>query len=91
MENSEGNALDIAGVPGFSGPGTLAAYATASLLFPASYQVGCFFAEYRLPCISGYLVTGVICGPYFLAVLTEEASERLWLADDMCLVTMPVC
>ena len=38
-----------------------------------------------------FLSWQVICGPYFLAVLTEEASERLWLADDMCLVTMPVC
>jgi hypothetical protein len=57
MESTEGESMDMGS--GFSGPGTLAAYATASLLFPASYQVGSFLSDYRLPRISGYLMTGV--------------------------------
>ena len=44
---------------GVAGPSTLAVYATACLLFPASFQVGAFFNSWHLPIISGYLVTGV--------------------------------
>lgn len=57
---TEGVGMEVdQGLTGVTTPGILAAYTTALLLFPASYQVGEFFAQMHLPTISGYLVTGV--------------------------------
>jgi hypothetical protein len=47
------------GIQGAGAPGYFAVYATACLLFPASFQVGTIFNYWHLPIISGYLVTGV--------------------------------
>jgi len=56
----EGVDLDAnKGIQGAGAPGYFAVYATACLLFPASFQVGTIFNYWHLPIISGYLVTGV--------------------------------
>ena len=51
------------GLQGVTTPGTLAAYTTACLLFPASYQVGEVFAQLNMPTISGYFT--LITSPLF--------------------------
>lgn len=38
-----------------------------------AYHVGEGFTRYRLPCISGYLATGLITGPYVLGLVSEAA------------------
>ncbi|KAK3285261.1 hypothetical protein CYMTET_7114 [Cymbomonas tetramitiformis] len=87
MEEAEGVGLEqSSGI--VATPREIAAFATAFLLFPASWQVGHVFRSFQLPTISGYLLTGVLCGPHGLAVLTEDSTEALWLADDVCLAVV---
>ena len=41
-----------------------------------AYYVGKAFAKARLPRISGYLVTGVVCGSHVLGILGRGATRR---------------
>ena len=57
-----------------------------------SHQVGRAAHRIGLPAITGYLVTGLLCGPYLLsrvhpalAVLGPEAVGTLHLADSVAL------
>ena len=46
------------------------------LLF-AGFYVGKLFERLRLPPITGYILTGLILGPYVLGLVTEEARESM--------------
>lgn len=52
----------------------LAAYLSAQLL-----------KNFGLPMISGYILTGIIAGPYVSSFLTTEMVSRLQLIDDLAL------
>ena len=52
------------------------AITAAPLVLVAAYYVGRVFAAARLPKISGYLFTGVICGPQGLGLLSTLARRR---------------
>ncbi|HEY8377700.1 MAG TPA: cation:proton antiporter, partial [Nannocystis sp.] len=61
------------GVAGQGGQALL----TFGFLILAAYTVGELAAAVRLPKIIGYLVAGVVFGPYVLGAVTYEASVRL--------------
>lgn len=61
---------------GVSGQGGQALL-TFGFLILAAYTVGELAAAVRLPKIIGYLVAGVVFGPYVLGAVTYEASVRL--------------
>jgi len=50
-----------------------------------AYLVGMVFARLRLPRISGYIVTGVLVGPYVLNLVGADLAGRMKLIDDLAL------
>ena len=43
----------------------------------SSHRVGRFFLGARLPLITGFLVTGILIGPFVLALLSAESLAGL--------------
>ena len=60
---------------------------TASFIFIAlaARQLGIFLSRYNLPYISGYLIAGVLAGPFVLALLPENLAEELRFIDEIAL------
>ncbi|MBF0432680.1 MAG: cation:proton antiporter [Fibrobacteria bacterium] len=55
---------------------------TLLLISMASSKFGAFFKRFHLPLISGYLVAGVIAGPYVLGILSKNDVESLaWVSQ----------
>jgi len=57
---------------------------------PLAVWAGGMSQSLRLPRITGYLLTGIICGPYVLGIISEEATTQLWPVDFVCLSTIAV-
>lgn len=55
------------------------------LIAVASERLGEKFARFRMPLITGYLLTGMLAGPYVLDLITAEATARLRFVDEMAL------
>lgn len=51
----------------------------------ASKQIGAYLRKMKLPLISGFLLTGIIAGPYVLGLIPTEALPKLRFIDDMAL------
>lgn len=56
-----------------------------TLIALASWQVGKFFSRLNLPKISGYLLTGLLAGPFILEFASTEAIEQLRFIDEISL------
>ena len=56
-----------------------------ALLAMASRQVGALFARWRLPLISGFLVVGMVVGPYALGFITADGLGSLRFIDQLSL------
>ncbi|MCA9837441.1 MAG: cation:proton antiporter [Trueperaceae bacterium] len=56
-----------------------------ALIALAAGQVGKLFTRIRLPLISGFLLTGILAGPYSLGLISHEALEGLRFVDDIAL------
>lgn len=54
----------------------------------ASKQIGQFFKQAKLPLISGFLVAGVIAGPYVLGLIPAKAVESLRFVDEIALAVI---
>lgn len=39
----------------------------------------------KLPQITGYLVAGVLLGPYVIGLLSQQSVSSLWMVDQACL------
>ncbi len=59
-----------------------AAFAIITL---SARQIGQYLTRYRLPLITGFLLTGVITGPFLLNLITAETLEHLHFVDDASL------
>lgn len=66
-------------------PALLLAVATVCVVAPAAAHVGRAFQRLRLPLITGYLVTGLACGPHFLALLQPHKVAGMWVLEHVCL------
>ena len=55
-----------------------------------AWHAGNVFQKYRLPRISGYLITGVLAGQHVLGLLTNVATNRLAVLDNLCLAVIGV-
>ena len=60
----------------------LAAFLIVSL---ASRQVGQAFQRFKLPLVTGFLFTGILCGPHVLSLIPEAAVEQLHFIDKISL------
>ena len=54
----------------------------------ASKQIGQFFKQAKLPLISGFLIAGVIVGPYVLGLIPAKAVESLRFIDEIALAVI---
>ncbi|WIA28595.1 hypothetical protein OEZ86_011135 [Tetradesmus obliquus] len=61
------------------------AFLIAAVLSPFSYYAGKAANLLRLPQITGYLVSGIICGPYVLGILNQESVTDLNIIEGACL------
>jgi NhaP-type Na+/H+ or K+/H+ antiporter len=61
------------------------AFLIAAVLSPFSYYAGKAANQLRLPQITGYLVSGIICGPYVLGILNQESVTDLNIIEGACL------
>eukprot|EP01006_Ploeotia_vitrea_P011891 TRINITY_DN31600_c0_g1_i1.p1 TRINITY_DN31600_c0_g1~~TRINITY_DN31600_c0_g1_i1.p1 ORF type:complete len:426 (-),score=6.64 TRINITY_DN31600_c0_g1_i1:19-1296(-) len=55
------------------------------LLSLASHNVGQYLRKWNLPAISGYLLTGIVSGPYVLVMINNEATKSLRIVDEVAL------
>jgi hypothetical protein len=63
----------------------LQAFLIAGVVAPFSYYAGFTARRLRLPQITGYLVSGMICGPYVLGILSQESVSDLNIIEGACL------
>mmetsp|Transcript_30100 Transcript_30100/g.89277 ORF Transcript_30100/g.89277 Transcript_30100/m.89277 type:complete len:557 (-) Transcript_30100:608-2278(-) len=63
----------------------LVAFAVAAILAPFSYYMGFVARFFKLPQITGYLVSGIVCGPYLLGILSKESVSDLNIIEGTCL------
>ena len=61
------------------------AFLIAAVLSPFSYYAGLAAKRFGLPQITGYLVSGILCGPYCLAILSNESVTDLNIIEGACL------
>jgi len=59
-----------------------------ALISLASNDVGQIFRRWRLPLITGFLFTGVLAGPYFLALIPEDTPAHLGFVDHISLAVI---
>jgi len=51
----------------------------------ASFQVAKYFQKIKLPLITGFLISGVIVGPFFLKLVSTEALPNLQIVNEFSL------
>ena len=51
----------------------------------ASGQIANFFLRFKFPLITGFLLTGIICGPFGLNLITDDSLEKLGFINDLAL------
>ena len=51
----------------------------------ASNRIAISFKRIKLPFITGFLISGIICGPYFLGLIPETSISRLNFINEMAL------
>eukprot|EP00775_Hariotina_reticulata_P010510 gene10510-10669_t len=61
------------------------AFLIAAVLSPFSYYAGQAAKRLGLPQITGYVVSGIICGPYVLGILSQESLTDLSIIEGACL------
>lgn len=54
----------------------------------ASRQIGVFLSRYGLPYITGYLLVGILVGPFALEVMPEESPNVLRYIDELSLAVI---
>jgi Trk K+ transport system NAD-binding subunit/predicted Kef-type K+ transport protein len=61
---------------------------TFAVVVLAAWQIGRFAARLRLPLISGYLLAGMLAGPFVLDIVHQPAIGRLWYIDEVSLAVI---
>jgi Kef-type K+ transport system membrane component KefB len=76
----------------FSGEGHIMAESMMALGFTlvVAYLAGKIIERVTLPKITGYLIAGILTGPYFLNLLSVEVVKNLQLIDNiaLCLIAL---
>jgi Kef-type K+ transport system membrane component KefB len=50
-----------------------------------AYLLGLFTYRFQMPKITGYIIAGIICGPYFINLLSVKIVTNLQLIDNIAL------
>ncbi len=67
---------------------TIALFASFFVLAVASREIGHFLGKYNLPHITGYLLTGMIVGPFVLNLMPKGSTEQLIIIDQLSLAVI---
>lgn len=67
---------------------TLIALGTFVLVALASKTIGSFFSKYGLPYITGYLLAGMLAGPFVFDLMQSADTERLRFIDELSLAVI---
>jgi Trk K+ transport system NAD-binding subunit/Kef-type K+ transport system membrane component KefB len=67
---------------------TLLAVASFVLIVVASDRIGRLFTKIKMPMISGFLLVGVLAGPYLLNLVSAQAVQRLTFLDNISLAVI---
>ena len=59
-----------------------------ALIALASKQIGQFLRKINLPLITGFLITGIIAGPFILNLIPAEAVHSLRFIDELALAVI---
>jgi Kef-type K+ transport system membrane component KefB len=52
----------------------------------AGHLIGKMLVRFRLPQVTGYMLTGLIAGPYISGIISQHMMERLHIVDEIALV-----
>jgi Trk K+ transport system NAD-binding subunit/Kef-type K+ transport system membrane component KefB len=63
----------------------VAALLVFGLIALASRQIGSFFTLIHFPLVTGFLLTGIVAGPYVLEVVSAESLARVHFLDQIAL------
>ena len=66
----------------------LIALTSFALITLASDRIGRFFATIKLPMISGFLLIGILAGPYLLRLVSADTVVRLDFLNDISLAVI---
>lgn len=66
----------------------LAALGALSVLSPTFWYIGRAAQKLRLPQITGYIAAGILCGPYGLALLSNQSLATFRLVEHTCLAVI---
>ncbi len=64
-------------------PALIPVLAGFALIAMGASRIGEFFARWRLPLITGFLLTGVLAGPSVLGLIPHDAPEHLRFLDQI--------
>jgi Trk K+ transport system NAD-binding subunit/Kef-type K+ transport system membrane component KefB len=67
---------------------TIIALISFVIIILASDRIGRLFAKIKLPMISGFLLAGILAGPYMLALVSIDTVQRLSFLDDISLAVI---
>lgn len=56
-----------------------------AIIATASKQIGDSLKKTGLPLVTGFLLTGIVAGPYVLGLITREATSNLQFLDEIAL------
>lgn len=67
---------------------TILALGSFLLVALASKFIGQFFSRYGLPYITGYLLAGMLAGPFILDLMSSDDTTRLRFVDELSLAVI---
>lgn len=50
-----------------------------------AYLIGKFFTRFQLPKLTGYIIAGILTGPYLINLLSSQVVQNLQLIDEIAL------
>ena len=62
--------------------------ASFGLILLAAERIGSIFAKFKMPMISGFLLVGILAGPYILGLVSLDMVRQLTFLDDISLAVI---
>jgi Kef-type K+ transport system membrane component KefB len=72
-------------VSGHDGAGASSAALAIGIALIAATLTGSLFERMRLPKITGYLVFGMLCGPYLASIITRPMARELYVINGLAI------
>lgn len=74
----------------FLGVQTIVVLAVFAVVAMASRQIGLLLQRARLPLITGFLLTGIVAGPFLLGLISESTVRQLRFVDEVSLAFIAI-